>query len=362
MSDHDGLLIVACVASVYLPFYLCYAVFLLTLAGVLHRHTLFKALAIPHIGWLYAFFALAAGVGALYRHWVGVLVLEVLFALVLLAFYVRYSMTEKIRLNSISVLVWGSLAAFGVAVVQKILDTDFRTTSLFVNANYYAYICELVTIVLVFALIQYGMKPLYWAAIVANIGGIFLSGCRSAWLAIFFGVLVVLLCLKKYRQLSVTAVFGAIALTLTFLLPGLLFPRIGTMKSDTNLRVLIWKTAIGYINAHPLFGQGMITYYLISTGRAHDTHAHNLFLDPLVNFGIIGTALLLVFLLFYLRGFIQKLRENPACAIALGVMTATFVHGFTDIPFVGAQTGPMLLLMLALAGGRKTESIPELPK
>jgi len=306
-----------------------------------------------HGVWFYAFSLLAAVVGALYRHWPGILALALLFGLFLLGFYVQYCMTENIRFNILAVLLWGSFAAVGVAAVQKLLDTGIRTTSLFVNANYYAYICELIIVALTFAVFHYGTKPVYFAAIAANVGGIALSGCRSAWLSVFFGVLVVMLCLKKYRQLAATAAIGSVVGLLVYLLPALLFPRVGEMKSDTNLRVLIWKTAIGYIYRHPLFGQGMITYYLVSVGRAHDTHAHSLFLDPLVNFGVVGTALLGGFVLLYLRDLIKNLHENPAASVALGVMAATFVHGFTDVPFVGAQTGPMLLIMFAFAGGRK---------
>ena len=60
---------------------------------------------------------------------------------------------------------------------------------------------------------------------------------------------------------------------------------------------------------HPLFGQGSFTYYfnyLQSIDTPHEMyktqHAHNLLLDPLASFGIIGSFLVLL----YLAGFLKQ--------------------------------------------------------
>ena len=159
-----------------------------------------------------------------------------------------------------------------------------------------------------------------------------------------------MICFKKYLHLSVFSAAGIFIGIAVEHMPRFFFPRFNSFMSDKMLRFLIWKTSIGYIKAHPLFGQGMFTYFQISVGRAHDTHAHNLILDLLVNFGVVGTSIITIFTVLFVCGLIKNLRDKPACAVALGVLAATFIHGFTDVPFLSMQSGPLIILIISLAG------------
>jgi O-antigen ligase len=303
-----------------------------------------------HSKWFFAFSLLAMAVGAIYRHWLGIIVFELLVLSILFGFYVSSVMTEKLRRDIIKTAAYGSFAAAAIAFAQKFPDIGYRSVSLFHNANFYAYICELLIVAMAYAICRYGPAPLYCSAIAADIGGIIASGCRTAWPALFCGIIVVLICFKKYLHLLILSVLGASSGIAVFCLPRLFFPRLNAFTSDKSLRFLIWKTALGFIKSHPLFGQGMLTYFTVSAGRAHDAHAHNLILDMLVNFGIAGTAAAVVFAVFVVCDLIRCLRVNPACAVALGILTATFVHGFTDIPFISIQTGAMFILIFSLSG------------
>jgi hypothetical protein len=344
-------LLILCAASIFLPFSICMFTMLFTFIYALRKHDkIMQIFTPPHSKWFFVFFILEMAVGIIYRNWFGLNVLELIFLLVLFGFYIQSLMTDELCRNMIQAMAIGSLAAAAAAFLQKTPDILYRSVSFFANANYYAYSCEIVILASVYAIYRYGSNPLYYIAIAANIDGIIASGCRTAWPALFCGIIIIMLCLKKRLHLLIFSVTGIIIGIITFCLPRLLFPRFKSFINDKALRIMIWETSLGYIKSHPLFGQGMFSYYTLSVGRAHDFHAHNLILDMLVNFGLVGTALITVFAVFAIRGFIRGLRIKPACALSLGVITASFVHGFTDIPFLGLQTGSLLIIIISLAG------------
>lgn len=357
--NDDGTLLLICTASIFLPFYLCAVPLLFTFIHFLRKQNGFKAFIPPHAAWFYAFAALGIAVGTIYSHWQGIIVFELLILLFLFGFYAQSIMTEKIRCDMFTVVSIGSIATAAVAIIQRILNMPLRSTSFFYNANYYAYVCEIVIVALIYAVYRYGSKPVFLAAIFADFAGILASGCRTAWLAVFFGVLILMICLKKYRHMLILIGIGAVIAIGIYFLPQIIFPRYVNFHSDKSLRLLIWKTTIGYIKQHFVFGQGMFTYFLLSKGRAHDTHAHNLLLDLLVNFGVVGTGLITTFLVLMVRDLVKGLRKNMPYAIALGVIAASFVHGVTDVPFIGLQSGGMFVLMFSLAGlySHKPENI-----
>jgi O-antigen ligase len=350
-TDHDGMLILICTTSIFLPFYLCaLPVFLLFINILLNNENKIGIFTPRHSGWFYAFATLGVAVGIIHQHWLGVFTFGFVIIMFLLAFYIQSIMTKDLCYNIIFIISIGSIVAAIDSFIQKYPDFSFRSVSFFGNANYYAYVCELLIVVLVYTIYEYGARPLYFAAIVANLGGIFASGCRTAWLAFFIGSVVVMLCLKKYRHVLIMAGIALLTGIGIYLVPQFIFPRYGKFDNDKTLRLLIWKTAFGFIKTHPFFGQGMLTYLTLSTGRAHDAHAHDLILEFLLNYGIIGTAIITIYAVLLLRDLIKNIRINTACAAVIGVVAATFVHGITDLPFIGPQTGTTLVIMLSIAG------------
>ena len=349
--DSDEKLIIICTASVFLPCYLSSAVCLIAFVYImLRRDNVTAKFLKPQSCWFYAFSALAVAVGTYYKHWFGILMYEILFAAILFGFYIQSVMNEDICRNIFKTVAYGSILTAVAALVQKYPNIGFRSDSFFGNANYYAYICELSIIALTYAVYKYGANALYITAVAANIIGILASGCRTAWPAFFCGVIVIMICVKKYLHLAIFSAAGlAISIGLKFL-PQILFPRFKDFGSDKSLRFLIWNTAIKQIKSHFFFGQCMQTYFSVSSGRAFDFHAHDLILDLLINFGIIGTALLMVYVIYVVVGLIRRLHSNKDCAVALAILTSTIIHGITDLPFIGLQTGVLFILLFAVSG------------
>lgn len=339
-----------------MPFSICAVPMMLTLIYAVHKYGVKKIFIPCHSVWFYLFCVFGIVVGLIYWHWVGVLIFLQIILLFLFTFYEQSIMTDKLRVKVLQVVSAGSIIAALAAFIQKIPIPTYRSISFFFNANYYAFICEIIVITLIYALYKYGKNLLYIIAIAANLGGIFASGCRTAWLTIFFGVLVVMLCFKKYRHVLMFLGLALLICLGIYFLPNLFFPRYVKFGSDKSLRFLIWRTALGFIKTHLIFGQGAYTYFTLSTGRAHDAHAHNLILDMLVNFGIVGSSLILTFIVLTIKDLIRGIKSNSACICTLGVLTAMFVHGFTDVPFVAIQTGAMSVILIALSGVIKNKA------
>ena len=82
-------------------------------------------------------------------------------------------------------------------------------------------------------------------------------------------------------------------------------------------------------------------------------HTHNMLLEILLDFGIIGCALLIPFFVFYFKNlkkcFEYSVNRNTTNLI-LALVVATAVHGFIDIVFIWIQTGALLGLILAGLG------------
>lgn len=341
-----------CTASVFLPFYLGTIPSGIALIYALaHRSTAAYTVTSPHSGWLYGFMGLGFVVGAIYGNWHGIAVLLLYLTAFMLAFYFQPLMSEKLHKHMLLVIATCSLPVALIAFLQKIPDFSYRSVSTFENANYYAYVCEIIVAMCVYALYRYKGRGLFYSIVIAvNLGAIYVSGCRTAWIGILVGIAVVMLCFKKYRHFA--CLLGAaliIGLGIVFV-PQLIFPRLRQFGSDSHLRFLIWGTAVSMIKSHPLFGQGMFTYFVLSKGRPHDTHAHDIFLDILVNFGFVGFTIISVYAVKVLRALKRMLPLNPACALPFAVFAATLAHGFTDVPIMGFQTGELFLIMFAMAG------------
>lgn len=348
----DEILLLSCVASLFLPFYICTVTMGITFIYAMYRQeTARNVFTSPNCFWFYAFCALGIFTGMIYGHWQGIGILFLLFLLFLFSFYAQSVMTCRLHEYIIRVAAAGSILAMLAACLQKYPVTSYRSVSFFENANYYAYICEIVVVACIYALYRFkSYKWLYIVSVAANIVGILVSGCRTAWLALFFGIAVTMLCLRKYRHLLIFLGFTLLIIVGIIFLPKLIFPRSSQFSSDKALRFLIWENAINMIKSHPLFGEGMFTYFTLSVGRAHDTHAHDIILDILVNFGFVGFSLAAVYAVSTIRLWIKNLSKNTTCVLPLAVCAATLAHGITDVPISWFQTGSLFLLFCALAG------------
>ena len=79
-------------------------------------------------------------------------------------------------------------------------------------------------------------------------------------------------------------------------------------------------------------------------------HAHNIVLDSLLNYGVLGTACLSGFFYrLYARHFSAALKSKykPIGLFVAAVAVSVFAHGITDVTIFYHQTGLLLLFLLS---------------
>ena len=94
------------------------------------------------------------------------------------------------------------------------------------------------------------------------------------------------------------------------------------------------------------------------------TCAHNLLLDGLISFGVVGIALAVWYLIRILIAAVKRFRQGDVLAVlALAALTAAFVHGVFDVTAVWPQVIiPMAVVVAAATNeGAKEAPLPHSP-
>lgn len=258
-----------------------------------------------------------------------------------------------------------SLFSFGIALFQfvqinLVLDSpnifliqdkpEYRVHGVFFNANYYATILEFVILMSFYKLALVRDKEsstaFYFLVIFLNIFALYLTGCRTAWFAIFMAIPIMFLFQKKYYIGLLLIILSFITLFLTFSLE--LFPRIDTLLKDFSIRLDIWSTAFKGFLANPLFGIGPFGYRTIYStfGGPKTVHAHSIYFDSLLSFGLVGVSLALIYLQDYIRLFLRS-SHKTSYSFIIGIIIVVLVHGIFDVAIFQIQTTLLFLILVS---------------
>ena len=192
-------------------------------------------------------------------------------------------------------------------------------------------------------------------SLVLIVGGIAVSYSRGPYLAAAVGFAVLLLYGGK-RLLALAGLGAAGIAGFAVVAPGV-FKRLLTLFSSNdisiNTRSDIWKACFEMLRGGKwVFGYGTgvnnIREILHNTCGIRQPHAHNLFLQVLLENGVIGVGLLisaiLCFALIMLKLARQGKKERYTAITLLSSMVGFFMCGMTDYLFYGLK--PMCCMML----------------
>ena len=350
--------------SVFLPYQFTAVIIALTAVMLLISPKTNRRIFV-HRGsrWLLPFFALIIIVPIIYHNWAGLVAgFFIIFATVI-GLYARSAFTVNIYEHTLDIITMLSIPIGLVAILERIFlkvfdpgnKDNFRCVSVFFNSNYFATVVAIVIIICAYkAGTHQGVQLKYFAIAGLNMVSAYLSGSLFVWVEIFVGVALVFFLLHKHEMVSGLLLGAGLFCFLIYFAPGIFLPRLAESPLTTDRRLDIWTTAIQAFFKTPLFGEGPLTYYHIysdyPTGFA-TSHAHNIFLDPLLSYGIIGTAILCVYVVCTLMTLLKCLRLRPDGRITVlicAVVAAAAVHGITDVTLLWVQTG--LLFMLVIGG------------
>ncbi len=316
---------------------------------------------------IYGFIFLEILVSLFYRNWTGLAVSFSFFLLFLyIAFYQAHT-SEKLFSYLIECsLICSFLLCFYVlfqfnqiSIANGYHFSDFhifnspkrRIVATFQNANIYALMLEFMLAVCLYRFLQtkkYVLKAWYVFLALFQFSIILLTGCRAALVPLIFVIPIMLLLSKEKKLFVLYLVFIVLLLAAVFTHPNLI-PRFNDF-STIESRLKIWKTAIKGIQAHPLFGNGPWTYnYIYASYHGHKAvFCHNIYLEMLSSFGIIGTIPLLGIIgILFKQVFASKKRDALLFSLMLSCLVIVAIHGLVDGTLYPIKTNLFLLMILS---------------
>lgn len=364
--------IIVAVLSMFIPFYMCGAVLVFLTIRLLWKGEILQAYQKNAKSQFILFFCgLICIVSLLYQNYIGALCS--LGFLVILSFilYYRVLITKELFefITNLIIVLSVFAALYGLMEYINILNRlEFdiglyifnvpkdRINSVFFNANYYAMMIEFFVCITFYKILniknfklEYRKFFYYCGVILLNLFLLVLTACRTAWPALAAGILVMLIIDKHYKTCS--SLFGVIlAACGYFVVNPSKFPRVHNIVSYFFKRQDIWKVAIANIKTHPLFGEGPMTYmHIYAKYNGHPTqHAHNVILDPLLCFGIVGIGTICPYIFDNIKRLYRLWKLNidrPLVALIVSFTVMVLVHGMMDYTIFFVQTGFLYLLI-----------------
>lgn len=357
----------------FLPFYMCGGILIFLTLRLLWKGEIQEAYRqIPKSRFIIYFSLLSAIVSLFYQNYYGFVCS--IGILVILSFVLYYRIHIDSRLfeyitNCIIVLsifasLYGLIEYIGILNSYNIDQFEImifnrpqdRINSVFFNANYYAMMIEFFVCLTFYKILKIKdiklewKKFIYYVAVIGlNLFVLLLTACRTAWPALAGGILIMLIVDKHHKTCACILALVIVA-CIYFLLNPSKFPRVDNIVAYFMTRAGIWEVAIQNIITHPLFGEGPMTYmHIYPLYHGHPTeHAHSIYLDPLLCFGIVG----LLTIAPYIYSNIQRLYrlwklkvDKTLVALIVSFTVMIFIHGILDYTIFFVQTGFLYLLI-----------------
>ncbi len=346
--------------SIFLPYYFTVAAVMLTSGAVLvNRGMRERVFKYPGARRLIAALFVPFYVAAFHENLNGMMYAVLMLAAAVCAMYLKSVMTKALFRPLLDIACACSVACAGIAVAQKISmwpsQPFFRPMSMFMNANYYGAMSVFMILVALHRFLNSPMERWpYVVTLFCNLVGLYLCASMSSMATMVIAVFALLLLERRKKLVVIMALLVCAAGILVLLVPEI-YPRLDNVDVTFGSRLSIWKTALKGILETPLLGRGAEAYPLVCAefGGYYTYHCHNLLLDSLLNFGLIGTGAAGIFGLFKAHQLYVRYK-NRVCteytALTAAVALAVLVHGFTDVTVFWIQTGMFFLLLFSSTG------------
>ncbi len=369
LSKQEGLLL-GVILSIFLPFYLFVIIFISYLLWLVYTGEMkgiLKRLSQHPV--LLFFIAYSTAISLLAQNVMGVVSSVAMFLFAIFFYYYQSQLTPKFfRLTIEGILALSVFAAAFAALehfqIVKKFDYTFlsprmqvwhqnRAEVAFFNPNYYGIICCF-CIMIGFYLIS--TTKLRWLrifsmiAIFANLFGLNFTQNRTAFPAIIFGAIIYLFTtIKNWRAFWLSV--GVFGVGLAFLFSSDLGVRMGTLDSSMEERVSIWNAGMALFKQNPFWGEGPLTYMhsFPRIGAPYHEHAHSIYIDTILSYGVVGTVLLGIASATPVRMLIDMSKvpsKRPILGLYLSFLTVVAVHGIFDLALFWIQSSFIFLLVM----------------
>ncbi len=232
-----------------------------------------------------------------------------------------------------------------------------------VSAGEYLAICLVLGIAVLFAEMRASLAGPIMAFVVGSTGiALALTQSRGALLGAICGVAFVVGGTIRKRRYVVSVIAVAVVGILAFAAAkpdSRIAEGLDLRSRNTQARLETWCQSAGFIQERPLTGHGLGSFSFLGVtyfdGQVveHPVNAHNVWINSLVETGILGVVALLVYLVLVLRGIGGSLRraahplDRALSTGALGGVIVSLVAGLTAVS-VDAEPGILLFTIAAI--------------
>lgn len=345
-ENKEQTLLIFAVASLFLPYVLSAIVLIFVVARALilkeSREIIFKD---KDAKFIFVFMLFNFAPPLIFKNYLGFAAFLGLSGILFFAIYLRNYMTKNLFNKIADVSAFMSIAAAFASTFIKAPEHDMRSPSVFFNPNYYGAMITFMILLCAYRFIsKEGNRVFLFLTILANIYGLLMADCQSAFFSIALGLWVLLLfkkCYKSFAAVTAVAVLGVIFLPhLTFIMP-----RISGALENILKRADIWQAGFKAFLETPVFGRGLLAYRQIGVqfGGPFNNHCHNILIDALLSFGIIGCIPLVI----YLVKNIVKIKGKECATLILAFTASVILHGLVDVTLIWIQTGAFAAFLLS---------------
>lgn len=364
------LILLGIILSIFLPFYLFVVVFCLYIISLIFTGDMKSILQkMGEHPMLLLFLGYSTVISILAQNWMGLVASVGIFLFTVFFLHYQSILSHKFFRLILQLVLFGSVLSATFASLEhfqivKKFNYAFLSPNMqvwhqnraevtFFNPNYYGIICCFCIMIAFYLFTTTKLNWLKVFCVIAgfvNLFGLNFTQNRTAFPAIIAGAIIYLFTtIKNWKAFWLS--IGVFAIGLSFLFSSDLGVRMGTLDSSMEERISIWDAGMALFKQNPFWGEGPLTY-MHSYPRIHapyHEHAHSLYIDTILSYGIVGTILLVLSSVAPVRLMMDMSQESgkrPIIGLYLSFLTVVAVHGIFDLALFWIQSGFIFLLVM----------------
>ena len=364
------LILLGIILSIFLPFYLFVVVFCLYIISLIFTGDMKSILQkMGEHPMLLLFLGYSALISIFAQNWMGLVASVGMFLFTVFFLHYQSILSHKFFRLILQLVLLGSVLSAAFASLEhfqivKKFNYAFLSPNMqvwhqnraevtFFNPNYYGIICCFCIMIAFYLFTTTKLNWLKVFCVIAgfvNLFGLNFTQNRTAFPAIIAGAIIYLFTtIKNWKAFWLS--IGVFAIGLNFLFSSDLGVRMGTLDSSMEERISIWDAGMALFKQNPFWGEGPLTYmhsYPRINAPYHE-HAHSLYIDTILSYGIVGTILLVLSSVAPVRLMMDMSQESgkrPIIGLYLSFLTVVAVHGIFDLALFWIQSGFIFLLVM----------------
>ncbi|HEU8540769.1 TPA: O-antigen ligase family protein [Streptococcus pneumoniae] len=364
------LILLGIILSIFLPFYLFVVVLCLYIISLIFTGDMKSILQkMGEHPMLLLFLSYSTVISILAQNWMGLVASVGMFLFTIFFLHYQSILSHKFFRLILQFVLLGSVLSAAFASLEhfqivKKFNYAFLSPNMqvwhqnraevtFFNPNYYGIICCFCIMIAFYLFTTTKLNWLKVFCVIAgfvNLFGLNFTQNRTAFPAIIAGAIIYLFTtIKNWKAFWLS--IGVFAIGLSFLFSSDLGVRMGTLDSSMEERISIWDAGMALFKQNPFWGEGPLTY-MHSYPRIHapyHEHAHSLYIDTILSYGIVGTILLVLSSVAPVRLMMDMSQESgkrPIIGLYLSFLTVVAVHGIFDLALFWIQSGFIFLLVM----------------